>query len=230
MFRLEGVSKTYSRPGSQVTALRADSLEIPAGSYVAIVGPSGSGKSTLLSMLGGMLSPTTGRIWLGDVSLYDLSLTERARLRREKIGFVFQTFNLVPYLTAIENVQIPLCLSRMPSDDQFARAAALLERVGLSQRLGHRPSELSIGQQQRVALARTLANRPSIILADEPTGNLDAESRQVVLDFFDELHRDGCTIVTVTHDKLSADKAKWQLSITNGVVSTAEEAQPARAA
>jgi putative ABC transport system ATP-binding protein len=218
MFRLEGVSKTYSRPGSQVTALCAESLEIPAGSYVAIVGPSGSGKSTLLSMLGGMLSPTTGRVWLGDVCLYDLSVIERARLRREKIGFVFQTFNLVPYLTAVENVQIPLCLSGTPTSLQFARAAALLKRVGLAERLNHRPSELSIGQQQRVALARTLANSPSVILADEPTGNLDPESRRVVLDFIDELHRDGCTIVMVTHDAVAAERATTWLHLQAGTL------------
>ncbi len=230
MFRLENVSKIYSRRGSEVTALRADSLEIPAGSYVAVVGPSGSGKSTLLSMLGGMLSPTTGCVWLGDESLYDLSVVERARLRREKIGFVFQTFNLVPYLTALENVQIPLCLSGMSIHNQFARAAALLERVGLAERLNHRPSELSIGQQQRVALARTLANSPSVILADEPTGNLDAESRRVVLDFFDELHCDGCTIVMATHDLIAAEKANRRLYISNGAVSTIAAGQPARAA
>lgn len=219
MFRLEDVSKTYSRSGSQVTAIRAGSLEIPTGSYVAIVGPSGSGKSTLLSMLGGMLSPTTGRVWLGDASLYDLSVAARARLRREKIGFVFQTFNLVPYLTAIENVQIPLCLSGMPSNEQRARAATLLERVGLSQRLSHKPCELSIGQQQRVALARTVANSPSVILADEPTGNLDPESRQAVLDFFDELDGDGCTIVMVTHDAVAAGRARGALRIDQGAVS-----------
>lgn len=230
MFRLEGVSKTYSRPGSQVTALRADSLEIPAGSYVAIVGPSGSGKSTLLSMLGGMLSPTTGRVLFGDVSLYDLSVTERARLRRERIGFVFQTFNLVPYLTAVENVQIPLCLSGMSGDDQVARAAALLERVGLSERLAHKPSELSIGQQQRVAFARTVANDPTVILADEPTGNLDPDCRRVVLDFFDELHQGGCTIVMVTHDAVAAERATKWLHLRNGTLVTGAPSFPAEAA
>lgn len=219
MFRFENVTKVYSRRGSEVTALRADSLAIRDGSYVAVVGPSGSGKSTLLSMLGGMLSPTKGRVLLGDVSLYELSVVERARLRREKIGFVFQTFNLVPYLTAVENVQVPLCLSGVPTDDQSARAAALLERVGLSGRLGHKPCELSIGQQQRVALARTLANHPTVILADEPTGNLDPESRRVVLDFFDELHRDGCTIVMVTHDAVAAERARGVLRIDQGSVS-----------
>ena len=230
MFRLDNASKIYSRRGSEVRALCAESLEIPAGSYVAIVGPSGSGKSTLLSMLGGMLSPTTGRVWLGNVSLYDLSVVERARLRREKIGFVFQTFNLVPYLTAVENVQIPLCLSGMPSDDQFAHAAALLERVGLVERLNHRPCELSIGQQQRVALARTLANSPSIILADEPTGNLDAESRRVVLDFLDELHRDGSTIAMVTHDAVAAERATTWLHLQAGTLTADAAIFPAEAA
>lgn len=216
MFRLENVTKMYSRRGIELTALHAETLCIETGSYVAIVGPSGSGKTTLLSMLGGMLSPTSGRIFLDDLSLYDLSVPVRARLRREKIGFVFQTFNLVPYLTAQENVQIPLCLSGVPLAEQLARAAALLERVGLAERMHHKPSELSIGQQQRVALARTLANTPSIILADEPTGNLDPESRGVVLDFFDELHRDGCTIVMVTHDAVAADRAKSWLRIESG--------------
>ena len=230
MFRLENVSKVYSRHGSQVTALRADSLEIGAGSYVAVVGPSGSGKSTLLSLLGGMLSPTTGRMWLGDLSLYDLTVVERTRLRRKQIGFVFQTFNLVPYLTAVENVQVPLCLSGMPRDEQLARAAALLERVGLSERLGHKPSELSIGQQQRVALARTLANAPEIILADEPTGNLDPESRRVVLDFFDELHRNGCTIVMVTHDSAAAERATNWLHLRGGVLVRGAANFPAEAA
>lgn len=230
MFRLEGVSKTYSRPGSKVTALHADALEIPAGSYVAIVGPSGSGKSTLLSMLGGMLSPTTGRVWLGDVSLYELSVNERARLRRDKIGFVFQTFNLVSYLTAVENVQIPLSLNGVPGDDQFARAAALLQRVGLSERLSHKPCELSIGQQQRVALARTVANGPAVILADEPTGNLDPESRRVVLDFFDELHKGGCTIVMVTHDTVAAERATTCLRLLNGTLARGALSFPAEAA
>jgi putative ABC transport system ATP-binding protein len=218
MFRFENVTKTYSRRGSEVTAFRADSLVIPTGSYVAIVGSSGSGKSTLLSMLGGMLSPTSGRVWLDDKSLYDLPVAGRARLRREKIGFVFQTFNLVPYLTAVENVQIPLCLGAVSTGEQLSRAGALLERVGLAERVNHKPCELSVGQQQRVALARTMANNPSVILADEPTGNLDPESRGVVLGFFDELHRDGCTIVMVTHDGVAAERAKSVLRIEQGAI------------
>jgi putative ABC transport system ATP-binding protein len=218
MFRLENVTKVYSRRGQDVVAFRADALEIARGDYAAIVGPSGSGKTTLLSMLGGMLSPTTGRVCLGDTSLYDLTVAQRARLRRESIGFVFQTFNLVPYLTAIENVQLPLGLSGMHPRDQELRALELLDRVGLAERLHHKPSELSVGQQQRVALARTLANRPSIILADEPTGNLDPQSRGVVLDFIDELHRSGCTVIVVTHDAAAAERATTWLRLREGLL------------
>lgn len=218
MFRLEDVTKVYSRHGSEVVACRAESLEIPVGEYVAVIGPSGSGKTTLLSMLGGMLSPSAGRVWLGDVPLYDLSVTDRARLRREKIGFVFQTFNLVPYLTAVENVQVPLCLSGIAAGEQRSRAVGLLQRVGLGERMNHKPRELSIGQQQRVALARMLANNPSVILADEPTGNLDPDNRGVVLDFLDELHRDGCTIVMVTHDAVAAARATTSLYLRDGTL------------
>jgi putative ABC transport system ATP-binding protein len=230
MLRLEDLSKVYSRRGCEVAALRGASLEIAAGDYVAIVGPSGSGKTTLLSLLGGMLSPTTGRVWLDGASLYDLSPTVRTRQRREKIGFVFQTFNLVPYLTAAENVQVPLYLSGVPANLQRQRAAALLERVGLSDRLDHKPCELSIGQQQRVALARTVANGPPVILADEPTGNLDPESRQRVLDFLDELHAQRHTIVMVTHDPAAAERAQRKLALCDGVVSDVPRRISGRAA
>jgi putative ABC transport system ATP-binding protein len=227
MFQLENVTKEYSRRGVELTAINAESLNISAGSYVAIVGPSGSGKTTLLSMLGGMLSPTKGRVLMDDISLYDLPIASRARIRQDRIGFVFQTFNLIPYLTAQENVQVPLCLNGTPACDQQSKALSLLERVGLAERLHHKPSELSIGQQQRVALARTLANSPSVILADEPTGNLDPESRGVVLDFFDELHRDGCTIVMVTHDAVAADRAQSWLRLENGTISPSPHARAA---
>jgi putative ABC transport system ATP-binding protein len=220
MFRLEDVTKVYSRRGREVIAFSAKSLEIPAGDYVAVVGPSGSGKTTLLSMLGGMLSPTTGRVSLDGASLYGLSVVQRARIRREKIGFVFQTFNLVPYLTALENVQIPLYLTGVPIEEQRKRAVALLERVGLGDRLDHKPHEMSTGQQQRVALARTVANQPTVILADEPTGNLDPESRARVLDFLDALHRERHTIVIVTHDSAAAGRAQRKLVLCDGAVST----------
>jgi putative ABC transport system ATP-binding protein len=218
MLSLENVSKVYRRRGQEVVALRLDQLHVPRGDYVAVVGPSGSGKTTLLSMLGGMLSPTAGEVRLDGHSLYQLSMAERTRLRRERIGFVFQTFNLVPYLSALENVQVPLFLAGLPRSQQYDRATALLERVGLADRRDHKPAELSIGQQQRVALARTLANDPAVILADEPTGNLDPDSRQVVLDFLDEVHRDGRTIVMVTHDAVAASRAVRTLRLKQGQV------------
>jgi len=218
MFRLAGVAKVYSRRGSQVTAFQADALDIAPGEYVAIVGASGSGKTTLLSLLGGILSPTTGRVFLAGESLYDLSVSERTRVRRGKIGFVFQSFNLVPYLTALENVQVPLYLAGLPKSIQRQRAAALLDRVGMSDRLNHKPCELSVGQQQRVALARTLANNPPVILADEPTGNLDSESRQRVLEAFAELHRARHTIIMVTHDLSAAAHAPRRLTLSAGEI------------
>jgi len=230
MFRLQDVSKVYSRRGNEVMALHVPFLEIDTGDYVAIVGPSGSGKTTLLSVLGGMLSPNTGEVWLDDVSLYELSVAKRAELRRDKLGFVFQTFNLVPYLTATENVQVPLCLAGLTTADQRERAVNLLTRVGLGDRLDHKPHEMSTGQQQRVALARTLANSPSVILADEPTGNLDPESRRAVLSFFDEFHGNSCTIVMVTHDPVAADRAKKRLRLCDGTVAVDGEPAVARAA
>lgn len=216
MIRLQDVTKTYTRRGETITAFRCGILDVATGDYVAIVGPSGCGKSTLLSMMGGMLSPTRGQVCLADNSLYDLAIDKRARLRRELIGFVFQTFNLVPYLTALENVQVPLCLAGLPASEQRHRAAALLERFGLASRLHHKPTELSVGQQQRVALARTLVNSPRLILADEPTGNLDPESRSLVLAALAECHREGLTIVMVTHDPVAAQQASRTLSLRAG--------------
>ncbi len=217
--RLESVSKTYRHNRRTVTALDNASVQIAAGEFVAVVGPSGSGKSTLLLVLGGMLSPTAGKVYLNGHALYDLSPNQRAELRRRQVGFVFQTFNLVPYLTARENVQVPLYLADMKPAAQRERAAALLERVGLGDRLDHKPSELSIGQQQRVALARVLANDPGIILADEPTGNLDPETGQHILDLLEDMNREGRTIVMVTHDPRAAARAKRTLRLQNGRIS-----------
>ena len=218
MFQLHDVTKIYRRRQQEVVAFKASSLEIARGEYVAVVGPSGSGKTTLLSILGGMLSPDCGQVMFDGQSLYDLSIAERTKRRRERIGFVFQTFNLVPYLTALENVQVPLFLNGVSKFDQHDRAMALLEQVGLGNRIDHKPSELSTGQQQRVALARTLANNPSVILADEPTGNLDPESREAVLSMFDQFVRDGRTIVMVTHDPAAAQRAARRLSLHDGEV------------
>ena len=222
MFRLDGVMKRYSRRGEDVTALRCEDLTVSEGEYVAVVGPSGSGKTTLLSILGGMLSPTTGRVWVADTSIYELTPAGRSALRSRSMGFVFQTFNLVPYLTALQNVQIPLCLLGLSADVQLKRATASLEQFGLGERLHHRPSELSVGQQQRVALARTLVNDPQIILADEPTGNLDPESREVVLEAFASANADGRTIVMVTHDPIAASRANRLLTLRAGELASGE--------
>jgi putative ABC transport system ATP-binding protein len=219
VLKMEAVSKNYNHRGPAVTVLIDASVEIPDGDFVSIVGPSGSGKSTLLLMLGGMLSPSSGRVLFDDQSLYDLAPDGRAAVRRDKIGFVFQTFNLVPYLSALENVQIPLFLSGMSGAKQKARAANLLERFGLGDRLEHKPSELSVGQQQRVALARVLANDPSVILADEPTGSLDPETSSQVITFLEELNQEGRTVVMVTHDPQVAQKAKRSLRLDDGRIS-----------
>lgn len=218
MIRLEQVTKTYARRGNSVTAFSCDCLTIQAAEYVAIVGPSGSGKTTLLSMIGGMLSPTSGRVWVDGVSLYDRSVKERAAMRRSLMGFVFQTFNLIPYLTALENVQVPLCLEGLDAAAQRRQAAKVLERFGLGERIHHKPRELSVGQQQRVALARTLVNQPRLILADEPTGNLDPASRETVLSALRDCHRSGCAIVMVTHDPVAAQQAGRTLTLRDGVL------------
>ena len=218
MIALQSVTKRFQHRGRPVTAMDNISLEIAKGDFVAIIGPSGSGKSTFLHLLGGMLSPTEGKVRIESDSLYDLTSDERSALRKKKIGFVFQTFNLVPYLTALENVQVPLVLAGMAEDEQKRRAEALLGRVELSDRLDHKPSELSVGQQQRVALARMLANDPALILADEPTGNLDPETAESIMDFLGGLNCEGRTIVMVTHDLRLAGRAKRALRLVNGAI------------
>ena len=216
MLKVKSVSKIYKKRDQEVKAIDNVSLEIPKGDFVSIIGPSGSGKSSLLLMLGGMLSPSLGKVFIDDESLYDLSPNEIAALRQKKMGFVFQTFNLIPYLSAIQNVQLPLLLGGLQAKDQVEKAKYLLERVGLDDRMDHKPSELSVGQQQRIALARMLANDPSIILADEPTGNLDPEMSQTVIKFLIELNKEGRTIVMVTHDMKVANQAKRSVTISKG--------------
>jgi putative ABC transport system ATP-binding protein len=218
MLKMENVTKKYRHRGQFVTALDGASIQIARGDFVSVVGPSGSGKSTLLLMLGGMLSPSSGQVLLEGESIYDLSADRRARLRKRKIGFVFQTFNLVTYLSAWENVQIPLYLAGLEQREQERRATALLERVGLGDRLHHKPCELSVGQQQRVALARMLANDPAVVLADEPTGNLDPETTQHVIQFFEDINREGRTVVMVTHDPRAAERAKRTLRLADGAI------------
>ncbi len=222
MLRAEAISKVYRHRKTAVTGLRRATFDIAAGEFVAVVGPSGSGKSTLLLVLGGMLSPSSGKVLFETQSVFDLTPDERARLRRRKIGFVFQQFNLVPYLTAQENVQVPLYIAGVPPREQETRAAALLDRVGLGDRLRHKPSELSVGQQQRVALARMLANDPKLILADEPTGNLDPETGQEVVEFLAALNAEGRTIVMVTHDPRAAERCERVLRLVDGLIQTDE--------
>ena len=218
MLRAEEVTRRYVRREGEILALNSVSLAVAAGEFLAITGPSGSGKSTLLLTLGGLIHPSAGKVYLDGECLYDLPRERRAALRRQTIGFVFQMFNLVPYLTATENVQIPLYLNRLSPKAQREKAERLLQQVGLGDRLDHKPSELSVGQQQRVALARTLANDPRLILADEPTGNLDPVLAREMLDQLADLHRQGVTVVIVTHDPTMAARAERQLRLVDGQV------------
>ena len=226
MLRLESVTKTYNHRGQPISALKETNVDICQGDFVSIVGPSGSGKSTLLLTLGGMLTPSTGRVWFEEHSLYDLSPDERATLRRRKFGFVFQTFNLIPYLSALENVQVPLFLTGWSESEQKQKASVLLEKVGLADRLHHKPGELSVGQQQRVALARVLANEPEVILADEPTGNLDPQTGEQIISFFEQVNQQGLTVVMVTHDMRFCPKAKRTLQLRDGCLCHTSEVTP----
>jgi putative ABC transport system ATP-binding protein len=197
---VEGLEKTFAGDGAPVLALRGIDLVVPEGTFLGVMGQSGSGKSTLLSILGGLSHPTAGSIAVDGIDLYALGGERLADFRREYLGFVFQSFNLVPYLTALENVTLPLAVKKMPAADKRARALEVLERVGLADRGGHLPGKLSGGEQERVAIARALVNEPPLLLADEPTGALDTETTVEIMDLFAELHRDGNTIVMVTHN------------------------------
>lgn len=216
MISIKNVSVNYTLRGHQVKALDDLSLTVEAGDYISIVGSSGCGKSTLLQVMGGMLTPDSGEVHMDSDSLFEMSDKRRSEIRRNKAGFVFQRFNLIPYLTALENVQMPLLLSRVGNEKQESRATKLLTQVGLGERLDHKPSELSVGQQQRVALARMLANDPDIIFADEPTGALDPDTAEHVLQFFEDLNREGRTIVMVTHNVEAAKRSKRIVSMADG--------------
>jgi len=212
----ESLTQTYLSGGKPLTVLKDITLTVPAGECLAVVGPSGSGKSTLLGLLAGLDQPSAGVVYLDGQRMADLSEDERAKLRGEKVGFVFQTFQLIPTLTALENVQVPLELRGEPSP---TRAEGLLARVGLADRLDHYPSQLSGGEQQRVALARAFSNRPKILFADEPTGNLDAATGGTVIDLMMELNREsGTTLILVTHDPELASRARRTIRLRNGSV------------
>ena len=214
-----GLTKVYNLGRVKVPALRGVNLDIHEGEFVAIMGPSGSGKSTLMHILGCLDRPTAGEYVLAGNDVSRLSGRDLARVRNEKVGFVFQTFNLMPRLTVDENVALPLKYrGGIPKKERRARARKVLERLGLSDRLGHKPDELSGGQRQRVAIARALVGEPAILLADEPTGNLDSGSGAEVLETFGELHRAGHTVILVTHDPNVASRAERVIEVSDGVV------------
>ncbi len=218
----ENLWKTYQMGTEQVHALRGVNLRIDRGEYVAIMGPSGSGKSTLMNLIGCLDTPTQGRYWLNSNLVSELDDDELARIRNKEIGFVFQTFNLLARATALHNVELPLIYSGTPSDERIARAKAALTAVDLGERMNHKPNELSGGQRQRVAIARALVNNPSIILADEPTGNLDSQTGNEIMRLMEELHKKGNTIVLVTHEADIAEHAYRVVHIRDGVVASDE--------
>jgi putative ABC transport system ATP-binding protein len=228
MYQLRDVSKTYNTGKRSVTALSGVTVSIPDGQLVAIQGPTGGGKSTLLQMLGALDRPSAGTVEFGSDNLSTLGDRDLGRLRAHKIGFVFQAFNLIPTLSAGENVETALAPGRLPADQRRSRAAAALASVGLADRQSHRPDELSGGQQQRVAIARALVKEPSVMLADEPTGNLDEETRDDIMDLLHGLWRDrGLTLIIVTHDSAVAQRAERRLHIAQGILTEATPTPPA---
>jgi len=218
LIHLDGVTKVFFTDEVETHALAGIHLEIKSGEYIAIAGPSGCGKSTLLSILGLLDSPTEGRYVLNGKEVADLPLSERARVRNREIGFIFQSFNLIGDLNVYENVELPLTYRGMKSNERKERVMAALEKVGMAHRAKHLPSQLSGGQQQRVAVARAVAGSPSILLADEPTGNLDSKNGEAVMELLRELHREGATICMVTHDPRYARHADRSIHLFDGRV------------
>ena len=218
MIELENIRKIYSLGGEEVHALDGVSLSVAEHEFVAIVGASGSGKSTLMNIIGCLDTPDEGSYYIDGQDVTELSEKELAIMRNRKIGFIFQQFNLLPKLTAFENVELPLIYQGVPGRERKERVEQALERVGLSARMHHRPNQLSGGQQQRVAVARALATRPSLILADEPTGNLDSKSTRDIMNLIHELHDQGNTIILITHDNGVAEEAERQVRILDGKI------------
>jgi putative ABC transport system ATP-binding protein len=214
LLRAEGVRKIYRTGAGEVWALRDVNLTVDEGEFVAVMGPSGSGKTTLLNCLSGL----AGLVMLDGESLHEMSDAARTRNRAASMGFVFQQFNLIPVFTAVENVEIPLLLAGAHASDARRRATETLERVGLGHRTGHRPSELSGGEQQRVTIARALAGNPRVVWADEPTGALDSESAQEVMDLMNQLHREGLTLMLVTHDPVVGAQAQRMIRMRDGQI------------
>lgn len=222
MIRLEGATKVFYAEDVETHALADVSLEIRKGDYVSIAGPSGSGKSTLLSILGLLEPPTDGDYLLKGKSVADLSLTDRSRIRNREIGFIFQSFNLIGDLSVSENVELPLTYRGMSNSERKRRVKDALDRVGMSHRAKHMPNQLSGGQQQRVAVARAVAGEPALLLADEPTGNLDSANGDAVMDLLHELHRDGATVCLVTHSPHYARYADHVVHLFDGRISQQE--------
>ena len=241
----KGLSKHYVLGAETIRALRSVDLVIREGEYVAIMGPSGSGKSTFMNLIGALDTPTSGEYWLNGQNVAKLSESKLARIRNREIGFVFQTFNLLARASSLHNVELPLVYAGVPAAERKRRAREKLEMVGLGDRMGHKPPELSGGQRQRVAVARALVNNPAILLADEPTGNLDSKTGTEIMDVFNRLNEQGQTIVLVTHEHDIAEYAKRQVHLRDGVIerdflnevrrtsgltSAADDARPATAA
>jgi putative ABC transport system ATP-binding protein len=214
------LTRDYDMGGEVVRALRGVSLQIRKNEYVAVMGPSGSGKSTLMNLIGCLDTPTAGEYWLNSQKVSDLADDELARIRNKEIGFVFQTFNLLPRATALHNVELPLIYAGVAAKERRAQAARALASVGLGDRMDHKPNELSGGQRQRVAIARALVNGPSILLADEPTGNLDSGTSAEIMQVFRDLHRQGQTIVMVTHERDIAAHAARVVTLHDGLIAT----------
>jgi len=226
LIKLEGVTKVFLTDEVETHALSGIHLEIERGEYISIAGPSGCGKSTLLSILGLLDSPSDGGYLLGGKPVADLPLSERARIRNREVGFIFQSFNLIGDLTVFENVELPLTYRGMRASERRDRVRAALERVGMAHRAKHLPSQLSGGQQQRVAVARAVAGDPLILLADEPTGNLDSVNGEAVMELLSELHDQGATICMVTHDQRYASHADRTVHIFDGLVVDEEKTAP----
>jgi putative ABC transport system ATP-binding protein len=218
LVKLEKINKTYKMGDIVVNALSDINLQVKYGEYIAILGPSGSGKSTLMNVLGCLDKPSSGKYFLDNRDVSDLSRNELATVRNQKIGFIFQSFNLLDYCSALENVALPLVYRGVSRSDRLARAREILEQVGLGDRVGHKPNELSGGQKQRVAVARALVSEPEVILADEPTGNLDSKSGEDVMNLFSKLSDSGKTIIVVTHDQKLAKRMRRVIEISDGKV------------